>query len=77
MIPATPFTKADQTRLRSLKLEQSGTATPGRVIFCRGRSVLGYGDVSKLGDFLYIPKSADTVCVSGADWSDVKGWMGI
>lgn len=76
MIPATPFTKADQTRMRSLTFERSGTATPGRVIFCKGRSVLGYGDVSKLGDFLYIPKQADTVCVSAADFDDVKGWIG-
>jgi hypothetical protein len=49
----------------------------GRVIFCKGRSVLGYGDVEKLGDFLAIPKQADTVCVAHDDWSDLKNWMGL
>ena len=76
MKPAVPFTKADQTRLRQLKLEQSQVPGPGRVMFCRGRSILGYGDVSKLGDFLYIPKYADTICLSQADFDDVRGWLG-
>lgn len=77
MQPAVPFTKADQNFFRSLKLEQSNVPGRGRVMFCRGRTILGYGDVSKLGDFLYIPKRTDTVCVSNADWPDVKGWMGL
>lgn len=77
MKPAIPFAKADQTRFRSLQLHQSQVPVPGRVMFCRGRAVLGYGDVEKLGDFLYIPKYTDTVCVSAADWPDIKGWMGL
>jgi hypothetical protein len=76
MKPTVPFTKADQTRMRSLSFEQSPVPTPGRVMFCRGRSILGYGDIDKLGDFLYIPKLADTVCVSATDYPDVREWLG-
>jgi hypothetical protein len=36
--------------------------------------VLGYGDVSRLGDFLYIPKNTDTLCVSAADYDDLREW---
>lgn len=76
MKPAVAFAKADQTLLRQLKFERSAVPEPGRVLFCRGRRILGYGDVSKLGDFLYIPKYADTVCVSAADYPDVREWLG-
>ena len=76
MKPATPFAKADQARMRDLKFEQSQIPAPGRVMFCRGRRVLGHGDLGKLGDFLYVPKQADTVCVSAADFDDVKEWLG-
>lgn len=76
MRPAVPFTKADQMRLRQLKLAQSEVPGPGRLMFCRGRKILGYGDVSKLGDYRYIPDRADAVCLSAADYSDVKEWLG-
>lgn len=74
--PATPFTKADQTQLRSLKFEQSAMPPAGRVMFWRGRKLLGYGEVSKLGDFMAIPKNADTVSVSAVDYPDVREWLG-
>lgn len=76
MKPTVPFQKADQLRLRQLKLEQSQVPGPGRVMFCRGRRVLGYGDVGKLGNARYIPDAADTVCVAMADFADVKEWIG-
>lgn len=75
MKPAAAFTSADQMRLRGLKLERSEFPGPGRVMFCRGRQIVGYGDVSKLGDFLYIPKQADTLCLSATDFEDVRGWI--
>jgi hypothetical protein len=75
MKPAAAFTAADQTRLRQLKLEHSQVPGPGRVMFCRGRKILGYGEVSKLGDFLYIPKNADALSLSPADFEDVRGWI--
>jgi len=77
MKPAIPFSRAaDQMRLRQLKLEQSQVPTPGRLMFCRGRHVVGYGDIDKLGSFRSIPDRADTICVSAADFEDVKGWIG-
>lgn len=76
MKPSVPFAKADQQRLRELKIHQSQIPPAGRVMFCRGREILGHGDVSKLGDFLYIPKRADTVCISAADFPDVREWLG-
>lgn len=76
MKPATPFAKADQLRMRTLTFEQSQVPPPGRAMFCRGRRILGHGDVGKLGEFLYIPKDADTVCLSAADYNDVKEWLG-
>jgi hypothetical protein len=75
MKPAAPFTKADQTRIRSLKLEKSFIPPPGRAMFCQGRKVLGHGDVSKLGDFLYIPKQTTEIRLSPADYDDVMGWI--
>lgn len=76
MKPAAPFAKTDQQRMRSLTFERSQVPPPGRVMFCRGHRILSHGDVGKLGDFLYIPKEADTVCVSAADYNDVKEWLG-
>jgi hypothetical protein len=75
MKPAGAFSAVDQTRFRRLALEPSQVPAPGRVMFCRGRKVLGYGDVSKLADFFYVPKDADTLCLSAADFVDVKGWI--
>lgn len=75
MKPTTPFAKADQMRLRQLKLERSQMPPPGRVMFWHGRKLLGHGDVATLGDFLAVPKQADTVCVSEIDYPEVKEWI--
>jgi hypothetical protein len=75
MKPAAAFTTADQTRLRQMKLENNPMPGAGRVMFCQGRKILGFGEVSKLADFLYIPKNADTLCLSPADFEDVRGWI--
>jgi hypothetical protein len=76
MKPAVPFAKAaDQTALRLLTIELSQVPQPGRLMFCRGRRVLQYGDVSKLADYRYIPPGADILCLSAADYDDVKEWM--
>lgn len=77
MTPAIPFSKVpDQYRLRSLKLEQSMVPQPGRVMFCRGHKIIGYGDVGKLGDVKAVPDAADTICISTADFEDVRSWRG-
>jgi hypothetical protein len=76
MRPAVDFYKADQTRLRQLKLERSQVLEAGRLMFCRGRSIIGYGHVGRLANFNYIPKNADTICLSPADFDDVREWIG-
>ncbi len=63
-------------RLKELTLERSQAVTPGRVMWCQGRKVMGYGDVADLANVLKIPKGANTVCVSAADFEDIKGWLG-
>lgn len=76
MKPAVPFARAaDQMRLRLLTLEKSQIPPPGRVMFRRGRRIIGHGDVAKLGDRRAIPDEADTVCVSVTDFPDVKEWL--
>lgn len=60
--------------MRELTFEQSQIPPAGRMMFRRGRRILGHGDVSKLGEFLCIPKDADTVCLAAADFDDVKNW---
>jgi hypothetical protein len=65
----------DRTVFRALELQQTGTVPAGRVMFCRGRKVLGYADVARLGNIFEIPKGADTICVSAADLQDVKEWI--
>jgi hypothetical protein len=76
MKPAGTLSVTDRYRLKELELQMTGTVPPGRVMWCRGRQVLGYNDVSQLGNVFAIPKGADTLCVSGADFDDVKAWLG-
>jgi hypothetical protein len=76
MKPAVPFAKADQQLLRSLTFRESLVPPPGRVMFWHGHKLLGHGDVAKLGDFMAIPKHADIVSVSAADYPDVREWLG-
>lgn len=65
----------DRQRWRELELQRTGTVTPGRVMFCRGRKVLGYADVATLGNIFMIPKGADTLCVALEDADDIKEWL--
>jgi hypothetical protein len=66
----------DRTVFKALELLQLGTVPAGRVMWCRGRKVLGYADVAGLGNIFEIPKGADTMCVSAADITEVKEWLG-
>lgn len=59
----------DFYRLTALRLERSQVVPAGRVIWCRGRKLLGYGQLSNLS---VIPKEADTVCLSSADYDAVR-----
>jgi hypothetical protein len=75
MKPAAVLSVTDRQRWRELELQRTGTVTPGRVMFCRGRKVLGYADVATLGNVFFIPKSADTLCVSLEDADEIKEWL--
>jgi hypothetical protein len=44
-------------------------------MFCRGRQVLGYGDLADLASVKWNQPNADTVCVSPRDFVDVKRWI--
>jgi len=65
----------DRTVFKALTLLQLGTVPAGRVMWCRGRQVLGYNDVATLGNIFTIPKGADTLCVSATDFADIQAWL--
>lgn len=58
-------------RLRAMTLEISGVVPDGKVMWCRGRKVLGYGAVGELNKPHRIPDSADTACFSAKDYAVV------
>jgi hypothetical protein len=66
----------DRYRLKELDLSLSATVPAGRVMFCRGRKVLGYGDVAEIANVLKIPRGADTICLAETDYHRVKAWLG-
>ena len=41
----------------------------------QGGVVLGYANVADLANVFKIPKGANTVCVSAADYSDIREWL--
>jgi hypothetical protein len=65
----------DRTVFKQLTLQHTNTVPAGRVMWCRGRQVLGYNDVSQLGNIFAIPKGADTLCVSPADYDEIMSWL--
>jgi hypothetical protein len=76
MKPDVALSITDRYRLKELTLEQSGTVPAGRVMWCRDRKVLGFGNVSDLPRIFGIPKGANRICLSAADFADVKEWLG-
>jgi hypothetical protein len=76
MKPVAAISVTDRYILKELALQSAGAVTPGRVMWCRDRKVLGYGDVKDLGNVFKIPKGANTLCVSSADYADVREWLG-
>lgn len=69
-------TVTDRNKVKSLKLEQASVLPPGKVWFCRGRTILRHGDLESLARVMLIPTKADTVVVSTMDFDDVKAWIG-
>lgn len=76
MKPSAIISVTDRYRIKELALQSAGAVTPGRVMWCRDRKVLGYGDVADLANVFKIPKGANTLCVSSADYPDIREWLG-
>jgi hypothetical protein len=75
--PTSPISITHRHKLKDeFTFEKSGAVPPGRVMFCRGRSVLGYGDVDDLSRIFEIPKGTNTVCLAAEDIADVREWLG-
>lgn len=75
MKPAAVLSVTDRYRLKEMTLERSGAMPPGRVMWCNGRKVLGYGNVADLPKVFEIPRGANTLCLSMEDYDDVREWL--
>jgi hypothetical protein len=76
MRPAASLSITDRYRLKELTLTKSMAVPAGRVMFSRGRKILNYADVAYLANIFKIPKGATEICVSAADYADIKEWIG-
>jgi len=74
--PTVTLSVTDRYRLKDLDWQESQIVQAGKVMFCRGRQVLGYAKVADLGRVSALPTGADTACVSAADYDDVRRWIG-
>lgn len=73
--PAAKLSITDRYKLKELDWQRSQVVQPGKVMWCRGRKVLGYGKVEDLSRVTLIPSKADTVCLSAVDYADVMVWL--
>jgi hypothetical protein len=76
MRPAVNLSITDRYKLKELTLTKSMAVTAGRVMYCRGRKILGYADVADLAQIFGIPRGTTEICVSSADFADIKEWIG-
>ena len=76
MKPATTLTVTDRYKLKEYALKPLGTVPAGRVMFCQGRKILGYANVPDLAQIFGIPRGTTEICVSSADYADIKEWIG-
>ena len=76
MKPAGTPSVTIRYKLKEFGLTRLGTVPAGRVMFCQNRKVLGYGDVANLARIFDIPRGTTEICLSAADYDDVKGWIG-
>ena len=74
--PTATLSVTNRYRLKDLDWQESEIVPPGKVMFCKGRKVMGYAKVQELGRFSAIPTGADVACVAAADFEDVKRWLG-
>lgn len=74
--PRTTLTVTDRYKLKELSWQQSDIVQLGRVMWCQGRKVLGFGKVEELSRVTLIPPGADTACLAPSDYADVQRWLG-
>lgn len=72
-LPALSVT--DRYRLKELTLQESAVLPAGKVMWCQGRKILGYGSIDNLARVSAIPSRADTACISAADFRRIKDWI--
>jgi hypothetical protein len=73
--PNIKLTLTQRERFKLLAFEESQTVTPGRVMLCKGRRIVGYCNIDDLANTRTIEAKATTVCLSPADFADVKRWL--
>lgn len=73
--PTGTLTVTQRYLLKDLQWEKSQAVTPGRVMLCKGRRVVGYCDVAELGHAKMIAERCNTVCLSVADFDEVQAWL--
>lgn len=71
-LPALSVT--DRFALKALKLEQATVLHPGTVWWCRGKTIVRTGHLSRVT--FPLPKGGNTLCVSAIDYPAVKEWIG-
>jgi hypothetical protein len=69
------LSNTDRWKLKELTLEQSSILPAGKIMYCRGRKILGYASFETIGNVFAIPQRADTLAVSSADYEQIKGWL--
>ena len=73
--PLRSISITDRERLRALAWEARQVVPAGRVMLCKGQRVVGYCDVGDLANAFTIANQASLVCLSPADFADVKRWL--
>jgi hypothetical protein len=72
--PALKLTVTQRQRLGELALEQRKVVPAGRVMLEKRRRVVGCCNLDDLVN-KSITERADTLCLSAADFNDVKEWL--
>jgi len=73
--PAIKLTVTQKQRLQIPTLEERQVVTPGRVMLVKHNRVVGYCDLDQLAETKTIEAKATTICLSPADFADVKRWL--
>lgn len=72
----TLTTVTERERLRRLAFERRQVVIAGRAMLYKRGRIVRYCDIDDLADTFTIAAQADQVCLSPADFDDVKRWLG-